>query len=72
MDDLLLPEDELPEALRAWLAQRKDQPSALVLVADYMPDGKVLLRSLPDVAPELIARVRVTISKYHEALTNLT
>ena len=43
-----------------------------MLVADYMPDGKVLLRALPDVAPEMIARVGVTISKYHEALTNLT
>lgn len=70
MEDLLLPEDELPAALRDWLAQG-DERAALVLVADYMPDGKVLFRALPNVAPELLARVRVTISKYHEALMNL-
>lgn len=72
MDDLLLPEDELPEALRAWLAQNHARAAALVLIAERMPDGVVLFRALPHVAPELLARVRVTISKYHEALMNLS
>ena len=71
MDDLLIPEHELPEALRAWFAPG-ETPHALVMVAERMPDGRVLFRALPEVAPELLARVRVTISKYHEALMNLT
>lgn len=68
MDELELPMAELPEAVRAWLEL---QPAVVVSV-ERLADGRVLLRPLPDVSPELVARARVTLAKYREALMNLT
>jgi hypothetical protein len=68
MDDLELSAAELPEAVRAWLVE---QPAVVVSIEWIGPD-RVLLRPLPDVAPELLARARVTLAKYREALMNLT
>ncbi|GAB4196040.1 MAG: hypothetical protein OHK0022_13230 [Roseiflexaceae bacterium] len=59
---------ELPEAVRAWL---ESQPAVVVSV-ERLDAGRVLLRPLPEVQPELIARARVTMAKYREALMNLT
>jgi hypothetical protein len=70
MDDLLLNEAELPEALRAWL---DGAPAAAFAVSlERLADGRVLLRPLPEASPELLARLRVTMAKYREALMNLT
>lgn len=68
MDDLELSAAELPEAVRAWL---EEQPAVVVSIERIGPN-RVLLRPLPDVAPELLARARVTMAKYREALMNLT
>lgn len=68
MDELKLSAAELPEAVRAWL---EDQPAVVVSVERAGPD-RVLIRRLPDVAPELLARARVTMAQYREALMNLT
>jgi hypothetical protein len=68
MDDLELSAAELPEAVRAWLVE---QPAVVVSIERIGPD-RVLLRPLPGVAPELLARARVTLAKYREALMNLT
>lgn len=68
MDDVELSAAELPEAMRAWL---QAQPAILIAV-EWLSDDRVLLRRLPDVAPQLVARVRVTLAKYREALMNLT
>ncbi len=70
MDELLLNEDELPEALRAWLSTAPRE--AFALAVERTGDGRVLLRPLPEASPALLARLRVTIAKYHEALMNLT
>jgi hypothetical protein len=70
MDDLLLNESELPEALRAWLAGAPEGAFAVSL--ERLADGRVLLRPLPEATPELLARLRVTMAKYREALMNLT
>ncbi len=59
---------ELPEAVRAWL---ESQPAVVVSV-ERLDADRVLLRPLPDVPAELIARARVTMAKYREALMNLT
>lgn len=59
---------ELPEAVRAWL---ESQP-AVVISVERLDADRVLLRPLPDVPTELIARARVTMAKYREALMNLT
>jgi hypothetical protein len=54
--------------MRAWL---EAQPAVLIAVERRGAD-RVLLRRLPDVEPQLVARARVTLAKYREALMNLT
>jgi hypothetical protein len=68
MDDLELPTAELPEAMRAWL---EAQPAVIISV-EQLGSDRVLVRRLPDVDPELVARAGVTMAKYREALMNLT
>ena len=68
MDELELSAAELPEAMRAWL---ESQP-AVVISIERIGADRVMLRPLPEIAPELIARARVTMAKYREALMNLT
>jgi hypothetical protein len=68
MDDLELSAAELPEAMRAWL---EAQPAVLIAV-ERLDADRVLLRRLPDVDPRLVARARVTLAQYREALMNLT
>ena len=59
---------ELPEALQIWL-----EGQGAVLVAIQRRDTNIVeLECLPDIDPSLIARVRVTMAKYREALMNLT
>lgn len=70
MDDLLLHEAELPAALRDWLEAAPGAAFAVSL--ERLSDGRLLLRPLPEASPELLARLRVTMAKYREALMNLT
>jgi hypothetical protein len=70
MEELLLNEADLPEMLREWLENAPR--AAFALAVERLADGRVLLRPLPDVDPALLARIRVTTAKYHEALMNLT
>ncbi len=70
MDDILLEESELGERLREWLAAAPEGAFAVSL--ERLADGRVLLRPLPEASPELLARLRVTMAKYREALMNLT
>jgi hypothetical protein len=68
MDELELSMAELPEAMRVWL---EAQPAIIVSVERLGPE-RVLVRPLSDIDPLLVARARVTLAKYHEALMNLT
>lgn len=68
MDERELPTAELPDAMRAWL---EDQPAVVVSIERVGAD-RVLVRLLPDVAPEVVARARVAMAQYREALMNLT
>ncbi|HNP86017.1 MAG TPA: hypothetical protein PKK78_07765 [Kouleothrix sp.] len=68
MNDIELSTAELPEAIRVWLTL---QP-AVVVAIERLSDERVLLRLLPEVAPELVARAQVTMAQYREALMNLT
>jgi len=68
MDELELSAAELPEAMRAWI---EEQPAVVVSI-ERIGGGQVVVRPLPDISPELIARIRVTIAQYREALMNLT
>lgn len=68
MDEIELPAAELPEAVRAWL---EAQPAVVVSV-ERIDQHRALVRRLPDVDPEVVARAQVTLAKYREALMNLT
>ncbi|KAB8141334.1 hypothetical protein F8S13_19760 [Chloroflexia bacterium SDU3-3] len=68
MDDIVLPMAELPEVMRTWLAE---QP-AVVISIEQLDEGRVRIRALPGVAPEVIARAQVTMATYREALMNLS
>jgi hypothetical protein len=68
MDDVELTTAELPEAMRAWL---QAQPAVLIAVELLGPD-RVMLRRLPGIDAQLVARARVTLAQYREALMNLT
>lgn len=68
MDELEISTAELPEAMRAWLAL---QP-AVVVAMEQIDGDRVIVRLLPGVAPELLARAQVTIAQYRDALMNLT
>jgi hypothetical protein len=68
MDDLEISSAELPEAMRAWL----DAQPAILFSIERLAGDRVLLRPLPDVDPLMLARARVTLAKYREALMNLT
>lgn len=70
MDEILLEENELGASLRAWLATAPD--GAFAVSFERLGDGRVLLRPLPEATPELLARLRVTMARYREALMNLT
>jgi hypothetical protein len=68
MDELELSAAELPEAVLAWL---EEQPAVVVSI-ERTSAGGVVIRPLPEVAPDLLARARVTMAQYREALMNLT
>lgn len=68
MNNVELSTAELPEAVRAWL----DEQSAVVVSIEQIDAERVLIRCLPEVTPEIIARAQVTLAKYREALMNLT
>ncbi|NJK78389.1 MAG: hypothetical protein HC893_07550 [Chloroflexaceae bacterium] len=68
-DELILTLDDLPPRLRAWLEQA---PAAMTVSLERLGEQKLVLRPMPDVDPLLLAHIRVTIAKYHEALMNLT
>ena len=68
MDELELSAAELSEVVLAWL---EEQPAVVVSI-ERTSAGRVIIRPLPEIAPDLLARVRVTMSQYREALMNLT
>lgn len=68
MDDLEFSTAELPATMRAWV----DSQPAIVMSIEQLHSDRVLVRRLPDVAPELLARIAVTMAQYREALMNLT
>jgi hypothetical protein len=70
MDEILLEESELDARLQAWLTTAPEGAFAVSL--ERLGDGRVLLRPLPEATPELLARLRVTMARYREALMNLT
>jgi len=69
LSDIILEAHEISPRWQAWLAQAAP---AQTVVIERLEDGRVVLRPMPTVDPVLLAHVRVTMARYHEALTNLT
>ena len=53
MDDLELTTAELPAAIRTWL----DSQPAVVVSIERGARDRVIMRPLPDITPELLARI---------------
>jgi hypothetical protein len=70
LPELLIDAADVPAALQAWFAEHGT--AAAVTTIEQLSDGRVLIRPLPGVSPELIARLRVTMARYDEALRNLS
>jgi|GEM_PF-1582636 hypothetical protein len=70
MNDLIIPSEEVPEIVRAWLKERGT--TAVLAAIEEMPDGNLLVRDIPDIDPAFVMRVRETFAKYRESLMNLT
>ncbi len=69
LSDIILEAHEISPRWQAWLAQAA---RAQTVIIEQLEDGRVVLRPMPAIDPVLLAHVRVTMARYHEALTNLT
>jgi hypothetical protein len=69
-DTLLLPAADVPPALDGWLAAH---PAAVMLVSvERLPDGQLVLQSLPGIDPALVAHLRKIMAQYADVLRRLT
>lgn len=67
---LLLPVENVPPALAAWLDQHGT--AALVVSIERRPDGQLALQATPDLDPATVARIRKTLAQYADVLRRLT
>ena len=66
---LILPAEDVPPALSAWLQERS--ANALLVSVEQMVDGQLVLQSLPDVDPTLVARIRKMLAEHADVLRRL-
>lgn len=66
---LTLPAEAVPPELAAWFEQA-DTP-ALLVSAERLADGRVVLQALPDVDPTLVARIRKVLAEHADVLRRL-
>lgn len=69
LEERIVPAAELGGVLHEWLA-RTDEGRATIAL-EQQADGQVRAILMPAIEPTLLARVQVTMAKYHEALMNL-
>jgi hypothetical protein len=67
---IVVPSEQVPPELRAWLAAEGAERRLVELIA--LPDGALALRALPGTDAGLVERALITMTKYREALMNLT
>lgn len=67
---VVLESSDVPLAVDEWLTAHDNRP--LLLSAERLADGKVVLQSLPDVDPTLVARIRKVLAQYADVLRRLT
>ncbi|PLS79272.1 MAG: hypothetical protein CYG59_13920 [Chloroflexi bacterium] len=68
-DVLVLPANDVPPTLSAWLHERG--ANALLVSVEQMDDGRLVLQSLPDVDPTLVARIRKMLAEHADVLRRL-
>ncbi len=69
LEERIVPASELGSLVQAWLARTNDGRATIAL--EQQADGRVRVILMPAIEPSLLARVQVTMAKYHEALMNL-
>jgi hypothetical protein len=69
-DVLVLEPGDVPAPLTEWLATHDDKPVLLSL--ERLESGQVVLQSLPDVDPTLVARIRKVLAQHADVLRRLT
>jgi hypothetical protein len=69
-DMLRLPADAIPPPLHEWLAAHES--GALLVSLERLPDGTLVLQSLPDVDPALVAQIRKVLAQHADVLRRLT
>lgn len=67
---ITLPAGDVPEALRAWLAELG--ATALLVSLELLGDGRLVIQGLPDVDPSLVARVTRTMAQHEDVLRRLS
>ena len=67
---LTLRADAVPPALAKWLAELGD--TALLVSIERLPDGRLVLQSIPDVDPRLVAQIRKIMAQHADVLRRLT
>lgn len=67
---LSLPADAVAPALDEWL--KTHESGALLVSLERLPDGTVVLQSLPDVDPALVSQIRKVLSQHADVLRRLT
>ena len=67
---LVLPVEAVPDELRSWLMGFRER--AMVASLELLEDGHLVIQVLPDVDPQLVARVRRTMAQYDDVLKRLT
>ncbi len=67
---LTLPADAVPPLLVDWL--NVFGASAMLVSLERLDDGRVVLQTLPDVDPTLVARIRKILAQHADVLRRLT
>jgi hypothetical protein len=69
-DVLVLEPADVSPPLSEWLATHDERP--LLISVERLATGQVVLQSLPDVDPTLVARIRKVLAQHADVLRRLT
>ncbi len=67
---LTLPADAVPDQVRDWFVTL--DRTAVLASLELLPDGRLVIQTLPGVDPRFVARVRQILAQYADVLRRLT